>query len=138
MAVPETCGQYHAVEDKDLIYHLALEDEWRTALSGADPYRRSTLGKSLEDEGFIHCSFGPQVQTIADLVYRGRRDVVLLTIDPARVPAEIRIESLEGGDEGFPHIYGPLPTEAVVAVATLTPDADGRLVSPVSPGGRER
>lgn len=107
------------------IYHLALREEWRDAFEAGGPYRRSTLGRSLADEGFIHCSFGHQVGAIADLVYRGR-DVVLLTIDRSKLAAEVRVENLEGGASLFPHIYGPLPLDAVVAVAPYafaTPDA---------------
>ena len=67
------------------IFHLALVDEWRAAESTGD-YRRSTLEESLDEVGFIHCSFATQVQATADRYYRGRRDVVLLTIDPSRAP----------------------------------------------------
>jgi glutathione S-transferase len=108
------------------IYHLALRDDWRAAVELERPYRRSTLGQSLEDVGFIHCSFAGQVQTIADLVYRGRRDVVLLAIDPSLLKAEVRVESPDGGDDMFPHIYGELPLHAVVRV-TPVPLRAGRL-----------
>lgn len=108
------------------IYHLALRDEWDDAVaSGA--YRRSTLGRSLDDEGFIHCSFAEQVQLIADLVYRGRDDVVLLEIDPDRVSAEIRVEQVGGAPQAFPHIYGPLPADAVTRVRALECRSDGAL-----------
>lgn len=112
-------------EPDDLIYHLALEDEWSSAVSTGDDYRRSTLGRSLEQVGFIHCSFAGQVQATADRLYRGRNDVVLLSIDPALVPAEIRVESLEGGADAFPHIYGPLPVASVLAADRLVPGGGG-------------
>jgi glutathione S-transferase len=96
------------------IYHLALQREWDDAVGRGGPYERSTLGHSLADVGFIHCSFEHQVKTIADLVYKGRDDVLLLTIDPARLAAEVRVENLEGGAQLFPHIYGPLPLDAVI------------------------
>ncbi|HZA76715.1 MAG TPA: DUF952 domain-containing protein [Acidimicrobiales bacterium] len=110
------------------IYHLALRDEWQQARDGGAAYRRSTLGRSLEDEGYIHCSFANQVQAIADLVYRGRRDIVLLEIDPARLRAEVRVEALDGGEQAFPHIYAPLPVEAVVVATGVPVGADGRLI----------
>ena len=106
-----------------VIYHLALREEWDEAVV-AGQYRRSTLGVTLAEQGFIHCSYDHQVQTIADLVYRDRRDVVLLDIDERLVPAEIRDE-----DE-FPHIYGALPVDAVVHVRPLSVEEDGRLAVP--------
>jgi glutathione S-transferase len=109
------------------IYHFALRDEWHHAVERGEPYRRSTLGRSLDDEGFIHCSFPGQVQTIADLVYRGRADVLLLVVDPSRVRADVRVDSVEGSEERFPHIYGALPLDAVVKVEPVPVAADGRL-----------
>ena len=110
-----------------LIYHLALHDEWEAA-AATGAYRRSTLGKSLEEQGFIHCSFDSQVQATADLIYRGRSDVLLLTIDTSRLRSEVRVESVDGGTNRFPHIYGPLPVDAVVQVQALPIADDGRLL----------
>jgi uncharacterized protein (DUF952 family) len=109
------------------IYHLALRDEWDEAVERNEPYRCSTLGRSLHDEGFIHCSFAHQVEMIADLVYCGRGDVVLLSVDPSRVEGEVRVENLEGGEHLFPHVYGALPLDAVVSVDQVPVGDDGRL-----------
>jgi uncharacterized protein (DUF952 family) len=92
------------------IYHLALQAEWNEAVARGGPYERSTIGRSLEDEGFIHCSHEQQVEQTARLYYAGRDDVVVLTIDTSRLDAEVKVEG------GFPHIYGPLPLDAVVDV----------------------
>lgn len=51
--------------------------------------------------------------------FSGRDDLVLLAIDPTKVPAEVVFENCEGHFEPFPHIYGPLPVEAVVSVLPL-------------------
>lgn len=115
-------------ESPELIYHLALRDEWQQAVGSETGYQRSTLGASLDDVGFIHCSFAGQVQRIADLVYRSRPDVMLLTIDRSRLDAEVRVENLEGGEDLFPHIYGPLRIEAVVRAEPVPVGADCRLV----------
>jgi uncharacterized protein (DUF952 family) len=109
----------------ELIYHLAVGADWSEAVESARSYARSTLGKSLADEGFIHCSLASQVGTIADLVYRGRSDLMLLVIDPSLVPVEIRLENTEGGDDLFPHVYGELPLTAVVRAESVTPKNDG-------------
>ena len=109
----------------ELIYHLAVGAEWTEAIESGRSYARSTLGKSLADEGFIHCSFASQVGTIADLVYKGRSDVMLLVIDPSQLPAEIRVENTEGWDDLFPHVYGELPLSAVIRAESVGPRGDG-------------
>jgi uncharacterized protein (DUF952 family) len=64
-----------------VIYHLALASEWDAAVEAGE-YRTSTLGRSLEEEGFIHASFAEQVRGVADAGYAGVREpLVLLTID---------------------------------------------------------
>lgn len=103
------------------IYHLALRHAWDAA-SREGEYRRSTIDTSLDEEGFIHCSYRDQVQGVADRFYRDRTDVLLLTIDASKVLAEIKTEN------SFPHIYGPLPIDAVVRVEPVECHDDGRLL----------
>lgn len=74
--------------------------------------------------GFIHCSFEHQVETVANYTYPDwDDDLLLLQVDPAVIRSEVRVENLDG-TEAFPHIYGPLPTEAVTAVRRLVREAD--------------
>ena len=110
------------------IYHLALARDWERGPS--DAYSTSTLGRSLADQGFIHCSFREQVQQIADLVYRGRSDVLLLEIDSARLAATVKVEPSNGGRDSYPHIYGPLNRDAVVRVTPVDVRENGRLDIP--------
>jgi uncharacterized protein (DUF952 family) len=98
-----------------MIYHLTSAAEWEDA-GNAGEYRVSTRGRTLDEEGFIHCSLAGQVAGVADRFYRGRTGLVLLTIDERRVGPEIRYESPAGTAETFPHIYGPLNLDAVVNV----------------------
>lgn len=102
-----------------MIYHLALAGEWDEAVARGGPYERSTIGRSLAEQGFIHCSFEHQVAGTAARFYAGRDDVVVLHIDPGRLEHDVRVEDLLGSGEAFPHLYGPLPVEAVVALRPL-------------------
>jgi len=113
----------------DLIFHIAESAAWSDAQSqGA--YLHSTLGRTLGQVGFIHCSRRDQVEGVANAVFRGRADVLLLVIDAARVGPEIRYENLAGGEDLFPHVYGPLNLDAVVKVVPLPAGADGQFKMP--------
>lgn len=83
-------------------------------------YTMSTLGRTLDDEGFVHCSSDmDQVQGVLDRFYAGvdRDDLVLLVIDAARLDAPVRDEPV--GDAVFPHVYGPIPVGAVIDAQPL-------------------
>jgi glutathione S-transferase len=96
------------------IFHIARQGDWAAA-EAQGTYRMSTLGLTLDDVGFIHCSYAHQVDGVARALYRDVRDLVLLTIDTDAVEPDIRVER-GGGSERFPHIYGTLAVDAVVAV----------------------
>ena len=82
---------------------------------------------SLSEEGFVHCSTPAQVVAVAQTTYPDAEDPRLLVVDPDEVDSEIRYEEGPGG--GFAHLYGPLNTDAVVAVVEF-PREDGRYVLP--------
>jgi uncharacterized protein (DUF952 family) len=106
------------------LYHIAEAITWERA-NRDGIYRQSTVGRTVDEEGFIHCSYGRQVEAVANAFYRGRRDLVLLVIDPIRVAAEIREEEAGDGSERFPHIFGPLNLDAVVDARPLASGPDG-------------
>jgi uncharacterized protein (DUF952 family) len=102
-----------------MIYHIAYAADWRQAQEDG-AYTVSTRGRSLAEEGFIHASTERQVATVANAFYRGEPDLLLLVIDPDRLTAELKYEPVPGADEPFPHIYGPLNVDAVVAAREFT------------------
>lgn len=105
-----------APDDDPTIFHITTAAAWRAA-EEAGSYALSTKGRTLAEEGFIHASFRRQVPMIGDLLYRGATEpIVVLEIEPSRLDVEVRVENLDGGAELFPHLYGPLPLSAVVAV----------------------
>jgi uncharacterized protein (DUF952 family) len=105
------------------LWHLALPAEWDAAVA-AGSYERSTRGRSLAEEGFIHTSLAHQVRGTAELFYADLDELVLLRIDGDRVGAPVKVEG------GFPHIYGPLPVAAVTEARPLRRAADGGLDLP--------
>jgi uncharacterized protein (DUF952 family) len=108
-----------------VIYHIATSADWERAVRDGE-YTTSTSGRTLAQEGFIHASGPSQVTGVANMFYKGiEDDLVVLVIDQERVRAPIRYEEAPGGGEWFPHIYGPLNADAVLAVRPLTPGPDG-------------
>jgi uncharacterized protein (DUF952 family) len=53
---------------------------------------------------------------------------VVLVIDTRRLRAPVVVEDLADEGEAFPHIYGPLPIDAVVQVLAARVDAERDLV----------
>ena len=106
------------------LVHLCAADDWRLAKTRGE-HRPDSLGAN----GFVHLSTPEQVHLPANRLYAGRTDLVLLRIDPERLTAPIRWEPGVPTDPGsmlFPHLYGPLPAEAVINVTPYRPDVNGR------------
>lgn len=101
----------------DAVLHLTLEGQWQDALEAGE-HRLSTRTATLEEVGLIHCSFPSQIERTANFHYGDVDEVLVLHIDVEKCPdAELRVEDAAGEFAGqFPHLYGPLPVEAVVAL----------------------
>lgn len=98
---------------------------------------------SLATEGFVHCSDPGTVHLPATALYAGRPDLVLIVVDPDRVPVPVRWEpGVRAGrvedpaGPWFPHVYGPIPWAAVVDVHPFPPAADGTFTPPPALTGR--
>ena len=100
------------------LVHLCIRAAWQAAQS-----QGSYQPASLSAEGFIHLSRPDQILKVANAFYHGLPDAILLWIDPARLRAELRWEAVDA--DVFPHLYGALNLDAVVAVSELLPDPDG-------------
>jgi uncharacterized protein (DUF952 family) len=110
-----------------VIVHMATRDAWQSAQEA-----RAYRAPSLESEGFIHFSTPVQVVRVANAIYAGRADLVLLVVDPQALTAELRYEAPvhEDSPELFPHLYGPLNLDAVKSVLPFPPGPDGTFILP--------
>ena len=107
------------------IYHIATRDDWEQARAAGE-YTRSTVDSTLADEGFIHASQASQVTRTANKFYREvPGELLVLVIDTGRLRPELRYEPVPGAELPFPHIYGPLNVDAVVATRPLAAGPDG-------------
>jgi uncharacterized protein (DUF952 family) len=108
-----------------VILHITTRD----AVRPGEPVRADSLGT----EGFVHCSDPGTVHLPANRLFTGRADLVLLEIDPARLDVPLRWEPGVPPDANgawFPHVYGPIPAAAVIAVHDFPPGPDGRFALP--------
>ncbi|MGL5927305.1 MAG: DUF952 domain-containing protein [Dermatophilaceae bacterium] len=102
------------------LFHLAQPEQWDDARHLGE-YRHSTRGLTLDEIGFIHLSTAVQWPGVRRRFYADHPgDLVLLTIDPGRLVAPVRWEAGDPSSaELFPHLYGPLPVDAVTATTYL-------------------
>lgn len=102
------------------LLHITERSVWDAARTSGT-YEMSTRGQSLAEVGFIHCSLRRQLPRVAEMLYAGTDPsrLVVLVIDSERLSVPVRWEppvpdaGCGPGTEVFPHVYGPLPVEAV-------------------------
>ena len=109
----------------DPIFHMCRAEEWQSAQeSGQYP------GSSQDQaDGFIHFSTAEQIVESASKHRTGQCGLLLLTVDPEKLGDSLKWEESRGGAL-FPHLYGPLPTEAASRVDDLPLGSDGLHVFP--------
>jgi len=109
----------------DLVYKVLRPAEWVAAQAAG------IFAGSPDDQrdGFIHLSAGHQVRGVCDRYFAGADDLVLLTVEAARLGSALRWEVSHKG-EAYPHLYGPLPLALVKSIADIRRDEGGRLTFP--------
>ena len=103
------------------IYHICRAEEWAAARA-AGRYEGSSQDRA---DGFIHFSGRDQVIESAARHRAGQDGLVLLSVDPAMLGDALKWEPSRAG-QLFPHLYGPLPLEAVLRAQDLPLGEDGR------------
>ncbi len=101
-------------EKEQLIYHVTSPAEWELALKEG-----FYVAPSLLAEGFIHLSKAHQVAGVLERYYSGQTGLILLTVDPSKLTVPLKYELAPALHEWFPHVYGTIPVEAVVAVEKI-------------------
>jgi uncharacterized protein (DUF952 family) len=106
-----------------VILHICTAADWAAVPEGGE-YR----APSLDSVGFIHCSDPGTAHLPANALYAGRTDLVLLEIDPDRLGVRLRWEPgqpVHPSGIWFPHVYGPIPHQAVLAAHEFPVGPDG-------------
>jgi uncharacterized protein (DUF952 family) len=119
------------VTQMSVLLHICSRADWERAQQ-----RGEHRPESLSNAGFVHLSAPNQVHLPANRLYAGRTDLVLLHVDTSRLEAPLRWEPGDPTDPAammFPHLYGPLPAQAVIAVTDYRAGPDGRFAPRQSP-----
>jgi uncharacterized protein (DUF952 family) len=98
----------------DIIYHITTSDEWK-----AGQQNGSYEAVSLKEEGFIHCSQEGQIAGVLERFFFDKTGLVKLHIDPAKLKSRLIYEWSPSLAQTFPHIYGPINTDAVIKVEEI-------------------
>lgn len=108
-----------------MIYHIISASDWNLVKTS-----KQYQPTQFATDGFIHCSYGEQLLSVASNFFSGREDLLLLAIDRTKINSKIVDENLEGGTELYPHLYGTLPIDAVVEVIPFPCNSDGSFCLP--------
>jgi uncharacterized protein (DUF952 family) len=108
-----------------VIYHVCKAADWQAAKTAG------TYTGSADDtrDGFIHFSGRDQLRESVARHRAGQEGLVLLVVDADRLGDALKWEPSRGGAL-FPHLYGPLPINAVMAEHDLPLGADNLHVFP--------
>ena len=110
-----------------LVYKICPRPLWREA-EAHGVFRGAPIDCA---DGFIHFSTAEQAPETAARHFAAQDDLLLIAVETDALGEALRFEPSRGGAL-FPHLYGPLPLDAVVAYSPLERDEDGTVRLPVT------
>lgn len=109
----------------EIVYKILRVPEWEAAEAAGQ------LAGSPDDvkDGFIHLSTAEQLRETVAKHFASEDYLVLLAVDAAALGEALKWDASRGGAL-FPHLYGMLPLDAVVRLASVQRDEDDQPVFP--------
>lgn len=94
------------------IYHIVLPEVW-------EEFKDKELyeAESLATEGFIHCSFAEQLESVLERYYKGVKQVLILELETDKLTSKL-VNEPSTNDEIYPHIYGKINKDAIVKIVS--------------------
>ncbi len=102
------------MQENNLILHVTTQAQWNLALEN-----QQYSCESLASEGFIHCCTPAQLSGVLRRYYQGKSNLLLLEIDTAQLHNKLLYEVSPSVGESFPHVYGTINVDAVIAVQPI-------------------
>ena len=114
--------EYRSAEESrnaNVTYHLVPEPVWAERGEA-----REYVPEAYDADGFIHCTNGlDELVKVGNMFYMGDdRAHVVLALDINKIESEVRYDD---PDRIYPHIYGPLNTDAVIGEFAVERESDG-------------
>lgn len=114
-------GQAKAGDPPATIYHVVSYDVWMSSARTNDEY----LPPTFQQDGFIHCSTLDQIVSTTNAFHKGEKNLLLLEINSQTLRSPLKYDDSPSWNQLFPHIYGPLNTNAITAIRNFPPKSDG-------------
>ncbi len=108
------------IKKENIILHACTRDLWDNAQA-----KGLFIVESLKSQGFIHCSETDTILRVANSNWNGRKDLILLVIDTNKIAPLVKFEPDPESGTLYPHIYGPLNTDAVIEIKEFLPNQSG-------------
>lgn len=113
-------------ERPDIAYKVLTADQMRAV--EADAFEGAPIDLA---DGYIHLSTRDQLTETVDRHFADQSDLWVAAIDLAALGDSVRWEESRGGAL-FPHIYGAMPLDVVIAYGELEREHDGTVKLPVA------
>lgn len=81
--------------------------------------------QDLENEDLIHCSPIKYLWRVLPNFENEEEELVIICIDEEKLKAEVRYEDDDGCGRYYPHVYGPINSDAVTMVLDYLKDDEG-------------
>jgi uncharacterized protein (DUF952 family) len=115
------------MSDRPAIAYKVLTADQMRALE-ADAFEGAPIDLT---DGYIHLSTSDQLTETVDRHFAGQSGLWVAAIDLAALGDSVRWEESRGGAL-FPHVYGTMPLDVVIAYGELERDDDGTVKLPVA------
>ena len=106
-----------------MILHCMKKETW------LERKNKQFWGKrNIEAEGFIHCSTVEYFWRVAPNFKEINEELLLLCIDESKLKSEVRYEDGDNCGRFYPHVYGLINNDAVIAVLPFLRNENGDYV----------
>lgn len=109
----------------ELIFKIVPRAEWEANTGDYDG--------SVHDrvDGFLHFSTEIQLEETLKRYYANQDQLILVAVDPEALGPALKWEYSKSREMEFPHLYGPLPCDAVKWARPILRDGAGRFILPL-------